>query len=371
MRVERFIELLDTDFFVGVPDSQLKAVSGYLMDTYGVDNRHHIIAANEGNATAIAAGYYLANNKPPVVYLQNSGEGNIVNPVASLTHKKVYGIPIIFIVGWRGEPGVHDEPQHIYQGEITEVLLKDLEIDHFVLNKDTDSDELERAIQSAKKVLEQNGSFAFVVCKDALEYAQKTVYSNACSISRENALKQIVLHSGDDPIISTTGKLSRELFEIREGDDGDHSRDFLTVGSMGHASSIALGVAISKPDRNIWCLDGDGAVLMHMGALPLVASVGINNFIHIVMNNGAHESVGGMPTVASDFSIAEVAKACGYKYAVCLSEYDDLERELGKIKDQPGPKMIEIKCNIASRSDLGRPTTTTTENKAAFMKHIE
>lgn len=370
MKVEDFVDALDCDFYTGVPDSQLKALCNYLMNTYGIDKNHHIIAANEGNCTALAAGYHLATGKVPVVYMQNSGEGNIINPVASLLNDKVYAIPCIFVIGWRGEPGIHDEPQHIYQGQITCDLLDLMDIENFVIDKETTVDELKEQMKKYSSILDEGKNVAFVIGKNALTYDEKVEYRNDNEMIREEIIKHIVNVSGEDPIVSTTGKASRELFEIREANQQSHKYDFLTVGSMGHSSSIALGVAINKPDECIWCIDGDGAVLMHMGSMGVVANVNPDNFIHIVINNGAHETVGGMPTVASNMNLVEIAKACGYSYAVSVDNFDDLDSELSKVKDMNKLCFIEVKCSIGARDDLGRPTTTAIENKENFMKYL-
>ena len=370
MKVEDFVDALGCDFYTGVPDSQLKALCNYLMNTYGIDKNHHIIAANEGNCTALAAGYHLATGKVPVVYMQNSGEGNIINPVASLLNDKVYAIPCIFVIGWRGEPGIHDEPQHIYQGQITCDLLDLMDIENFVIDKETTVDELKEQMKKYSSILDEGKNVAFVIGKNALTYDEKVEYRNDNEMIREEIIKHIVNVSGEDPIVSTTGKASRELFEIREANQQSHKYDFLTVGSMGHSSSIALGVAINKPDECIWCIDGDGAVLMHMGSMGVVANVNPDNFIHIVINNGAHETVGGMPTVASNMNLVEIAKACGYSYAVSVDNFDDLDSELSKVKDMNKLCFIEVKCSIGARDDLGRPTTTAIENKENFMKYL-
>ena len=288
MKVKKLVEIIGSDFYTGVPDSQLKALCNYLMATYGIDPNHHIIAANEGNCTALAAGYYLATGKVPAVYMQNSGEGNIINPVASLLNDKVYAIPVVFIVGWRGEPGIHDEPQHIYQGEVTLKLLEDMDIATFVIGKETTDEEAEKAMDNFRMILAQGKDVAFVIRKGALTDAPKVEYRNDNTMVREEIIRHIVNVSGEDPVVSTTGKASRELFEIREANGQGHQYDFLTVGSMGHSSSIALGVALNKPDRKIWCIDGDGAVLMHMGSLAIVGAVKPKNLVHVVINNEAH-----------------------------------------------------------------------------------
>ena len=370
MEVQSLLEILDTDFYTGVPDSQLKALCNYLMDTYGIDKRHHLIAANEGNATALAAGYYLATRKPAVVYMQNSGEGNAVNPIASLLNDKVYAIPAIFIIGWRGEPGIHDEPQHIYQGEITLKLLEDMGIPYLVIDRETGIEALRETMLSFKGELNKGKAVAFVIKKGALSYAGKVEYRNNYTMAREAVIEHIAAAAGEDPVVSTTGKASRELFEIREKNHQRHQYDFLTVGSMGHSSSIALGVAINKPDLKVWCIDGDGALLMHMGAMAVIGNTNPDNFVHIVINNEAHETVGGMPTTAGSINIPAMAKACGYHHAVSVDDFEELDDALQEAKKSRGLCMIEVKCAMGSRKDLGRPTTTTFENKDAFMSFL-
>ncbi len=371
MRVEEFVEIIGADFYTGVPDSQLKPLCDYLMNTYGIDSKHHIIAANEGNGIALAAGYNLSTGKVPVVYMQNSGEGNIVNPITSLLNDNVYAIPAILIIGWRGEPGIHDEPQHIYQGKITLKLLEDLGIITCIINEETTEEELKKKMDEYEKVLAKGKIVAFVICKDAIQYCNKIEYKNEHVMIREEILRHIVEISDEDPIISTTGKTSRELFEIREMKGQSHKYDFLTVGSMGHSSSIALGVAINKPKQRIWCIDGDGALLMHMGSMAVLGENKPKNLIHVVINNNAHETVGGMPTVAKNINLVAIAKACGYPYAVCVDNFEKLDEELNIVKSKNELSFIEIKCAIGARKNLGRPTTTPLENKYNFMKYLE
>ena len=370
MKVERFIEIIGSDFYTGVPDSQLKALCNYLVNTYGRDSRHHIIAANEGNCAAIAAGYHLATGKVPVVYLQNSGEGTIINPAASLLNSRVYAIPVIFIVGWRGEPGVHDEPQHIYQGKVTVKLLEDMGIATFILGKDTSEQEVEERMEEFKAILASGKDVAFIIRKGALFYDEKVDYKNSYAMVREEVIKHLIDIAGEDPVISTTGKASRELFEARAANGQSHKYDFLTIGSMGHSSSIALGIALHKTERRIWCIDGDGAALMHMGAIAVIGANQPDNLIHVVINNEAHETVGGMPTVADKIDFTAIAKACNYPYAVSVHGYEELDRALETVKKNRQLSMIEVKCGIGARDDLGRPTMTALDNKAGFMAYL-
>ena len=360
MDVKNFVDILGCDFFTGVPDSRLKALCDYLMNTYGTDPKHHIITANEGNAAALGAGYYSSSGKVPVIYMQNSGLGNIVNPVTSLLNSKVYDIPEIFIIGWRGEPGVHDEPQHIFQGEITLRLLDDLQIKYLVISKDTGLDEIKTFMQDDYKLK------AFVIRKGALCYDKKVSYQNNYFMTREEIIRHVISFSGENPVISTTGKTSRELFELRE----THERDFLTVGSMGHASSIALGVALNHSGSKVWCIDGDGAALMHMGTLAIIGSVRPSNLIHIVINNASHESVGGLPTSAGKINLSDIAKSCGYEAVFRVKDYDSLDIALVAARDKNALTFIEAEAKIFSRDNLGRPTTTAQDNKNAFMNFI-
>ena len=371
MKIEMLLDLIRADFFAGVPDSQLKALCSCLMDRYGLDPAHHVIAANEGNAAALAAGYHLATGKVPVVYLQNSGLGNIVNPVASLLNEKVYGIPCLFIVGWRGEPGVHDEPQHIFQGEITLPLLDILRIPYFVIDKTTTPEQTEDKLKEYRALFAQGKQAALVVRKGALEYSGRTVYRNAHPMSREEAIGRILSAAGDDPVVSTTGKASREVFEHRAAQGRGHGRDFLTVGSMGHSSSIALGIALQKGKSRVWCLDGDGAAIMHLGAMAVIGAKKPANLIHVVLNNEAHESVGGMPTVAGSVDLCAIANACGYPSAVSVDSRPGLEEALAAAKRGGQLAFLEVKCALGARADLGRPTTTPQQNKKAFMAHLE
>lgn len=372
MNIFEFITQLENSgigFYTGVPDSQLKPLCNYLINTYGISNKH-IIAVNEGNAVAIAAGYHLSTGKIPCVYLQNSGLGNIINPVASLLNHKVYGIPCVFVVGWRGEPEVHDEPQHVFQGEVTLKILEVMDITYMVIDKGTTADELGVKMLEFKQLIDSGKSIAFVVKKGGLSYDVKVEYKNDNTTFREDIIRKITNVAKEDIIVSTTGKSSRELFEVREKNGQLHKYDFLTVGSMGHSSSIALGVALNKPNTRVWCIDGDGAALMHMGAMALIGAKCPNNYIHVIVNNGAHESVGGQPTVADNINLGQIALGCGYKYSYRAANLNELDVVLSGIEEKQGPIFIEMKSAIGSRDDLGRPTTTPTENKAAFMAYL-
>lgn len=365
------IEKLGVAFYTGVPDSQLRALCDTLMSRYGIGEKH-VIAANEGAAVGLAAGHYLATGNPAVVYMQNSGIGNAINPICSLVNDKVYAIPVLFIVGWRGEPGVHDEPQHIYQGEITRELLDCLGVQNYVISKDTSPEELAGYFSKIKEEFALGHQCALVVRKGALESDEKLKYANDYPLSREDVVKLFVDHTDErDIIVSTTGKLSRELFEARETRGQGHEKDFLTVGSMGHSSMIAMGIAREKKERRVFCLDGDGAVLMHMGSLAVAGSAQLENFVHVLFNNGAHETVGGMPTVSEKIDYLEIAKACGYDNIYTAKTEEEVISLLEKIANAKGSVFAEVKTNLVSRADLGRPTTTPIQNKEAFMEFLK
>lgn len=364
------------DFYAGVPDSLLKNLCAYITDH--ADAKHNIIAANEGGAMGLAAGHYLATGQIPVVYMQNSGEGNIINPLASLTDKEVYNIPVLLVIGWRGKPGVHDEPQHVKQGKVTTGLLNVMGIDYTVLSKE--EDKAEKQIEKAVTYMQQTKEcYALVIEKDTFEeYKLSSSVSTlqaSLSLSREEAIQTVAAALGEkDVIVSTTGMISRELFEYRAAKNQGHERDFLTVGSMGHASQIALGIALEKPDRRVWCFDGDGASIMHMGSMAIVGSKAPKNYVHVVFNNGAHDSVGGQPTVGLSIDLTAIAKAVGYKHVYSVDNKEELERLLASCilpLTPEGAAFIEVKVKKGNRKDLGRPTTTPIQNKEALMGFLQ
>ena len=373
MKVTHLLHKMDdigVSFFTGVPDSQLKALCDTLYSKYTL-GKDHIVAANEGAAVGLAAGHYLATGKPALVYMQNSGIGNIVNPVASLLNEKVYCIPAVFVVGWRGEPGIHDEPQHVFQGEITVEMMDVLNIKSYILSKETTDQEFDSFIEDGKIQLEQGKSIAFIVRKGALSSDIKADYDNDYQMTREEALNLIVQNAGqDDVFVSTTGKASRELFEIREALQQGHEKDFLTVGSMGHASMIAMGIALEKEQRNVWCIDGDGAAIMHMGSLAIESGTKCDNLIHVILNNGAHETVGGMPVAYGQTDFTKVAKALGFDNYNRVDCPQDLVKCVQEIKKHRGTKLIEVMVALGSRENLGRPTTTPIQNKEALMHYL-
>lgn len=366
-----FIEKLHNEgigFYAGVPDSLLKNVCAYITDHF--DQYHHIIAANEGGAIALAAGYHLATGKVGCVYMQNSGEGNAINPLASLTDREVYNIPVLLLIGWRGRPGVHDEPQHVKQGKITTSLLDTLGINYDVLGKDESvaTKQIDKAIDEIKST---GQAYALVVEKDTFDgYALQQTSTNSLTLTREEAIR-IVAESipTNAVIVSTTGMISRELFEYRTAMGESHEQDFLTVGSMGHASMIALGIALQQPHRPVYCFDGDGATIMHLGNMAIVGSKQPSNYVHIVFNNGAHDSVGGQPTVGFDIDLVEIAHAVQYTHAERVETLEALQKAISGLNHEQ-LSLIEVRVKKGNRKDLGRPTTTPVQNKEALMHFL-
>ena len=372
VRPEFFVNTLkeySIDFYAGVPDSLLKNICAYITDNLPAEQ--NIIAANEGGAMGIAAGYHLATGKVPVVYMQNSGEGNIINPLASLTDKEVYNIPVLLVIGWRGRPGVKDEPQHVKQGKVTTGLLNVMGINYAILSKDEAeaAKQLKIAVDYMKVT---NECYALVIEKDTFDsYKLQNIEVNDLTMTREEAIQRVAANIEDTAcIVSTTGMISRELFEARTAWNQGHERDFLTVGSMGHASQIALGIALQKPERKVYCFDGDGASLMHMGNMAITASMNCKNYVHVVFNNGAHDSVGGQPTVGLKIDLCGVAKAVGYKVTYSVDTMEKLDAAFAEVKNAEGPVLLQVCVKKGNRKDLGRPTTTPVQNKEALMKFL-
>jgi len=371
IRCKDFIDwlaALGVDFYTGVPDSLLKPFCFYLADHTG---DKHVVAANEGGAVALACGYHLATGKVPLVYLQNSGQGNTINPLLSLADHDVYSIPLLLLIGWRGEPSTKDEPQHVKQGKVTVSLLEAMDIPWRVL-----SPEPEAARRCVNELLaiatSESRPVALTIRKDTFEPYKSTAQAvSDFQLTREQAVEVVVAALGTtDAIVSTTGKLSRELYEYRDRTGQGHQREFLTVGSMGHASQIAMGIALAQPDRSVYCLDGDGAMLMHMGGAAIIGAAGLVNFKHVIFNNGVHDSVGGMATAGLRVSFTEIVKACGYTEASRVEQYNDLAGKVAELRSARGPALLEIMVQKGARTDLGRPKTSPIENKTAFTDFL-
>ena len=360
-------------FFAGIPDSLLKHFC-LCVDQNTDLKDNHIITSNEGTAIGLASGYHIGTNKIPLVYMQNSGLGNAINPLLSLSGPEVYSIPMIILIGWRGEPGVKDEPQHITQGKIQLDLLDSIKTPYSIISSKTEN--YKDSIDTALSYIQKNNSpYVILVKKNTFskiaQIPNQRVESKS-SLKREYVLKKIISSlNKDDIIISTTGKTSREIFEIRHLNKDSHDNDFLTIGSMGHCSSIALGIAKSNPNLNVYCIDGDGAMIMHMGALSTIGQQLPDNLNHILINNFAHESVGGQKTASNIIDFNLLSKSMNYKNYILANDEETLEKLIKKLSNNlENPTLFEIQVQTGSRSNLGRPTITPKKNKLNLMAKI-
>lgn len=365
------IKQLGINTVAGVPDSTLKPFCSYLNSSENCFK--HFTTPDEGAALSIAIGHYLATGSYACVYMQNSGIGNIVNPLTSLANEKIYDIPMLFIIGWRGMPEIQDEPQHKFMGKITPDLLTLLNINYCVINSNTDSDQLKKAFAAAKSELENRRQYAFVIQPNTLNGKKYDLYKNTNALVRENVLNTILATVDHDSIfVSTTGKISRELYEQSNKIYGNHDNIFMVVGGMGYANMIAYGIAMEKPDKKVICIDGDGALLMHMGNLAFLGEKRLGNYIHICMNNHVHESVGGMPTsISGNRPYSEIAKACGYEEIYIIEDEQKLISTLQQINSARKSVFLEIMINTLSRTDLERPKETPLENMNTFMSNCQ
>jgi phosphonopyruvate decarboxylase len=358
IRPQDFFEALreaQVTLFAGVPDSLLKDFCAYVTDH--APRERHVITANEGGAVALAMGHHLATGEVGLVYMQNSGLGNTVNPLTSLADPAVYGVPMLLLVGWRGLPGEHDEPQHVKMGQVTLTTLEAIGVPATVLPSDLEGGRraLAGALADAKT---RRAPHALVVKKGTFDAYKLTAKDESpYAMTREAAIERVVgaLPAGAC-VVATTGMPSRELFEIRERRGEPHASDFLTVGGMGHASQIALGVALARREARVVCLDGDGAVLMHMGGLSTIGQTAPRSYHHVVLNNGAHDSVGGQPTVAFAVDLPATARAMGYRSAETVTTEAELAARLPAFFASEGPALLEIRVKKGARKDLGRPT---------------
>ncbi len=359
----------DVNFFTGVPDSLLKEICACISYTQSANN--HVIAANEGAAIGLGIGHHIGSDTIPFVYLQNSGLGNTVNPILSLSSPEVYGIPMLIMIGWRGEPGVKDEPQHVHQGRVMLKLFESMDIPYFVLEKNDEAaiKQTNEAINLAK---EKSTPVFLVVQKGSFEEFSKNKQNHNLNLTREDAIKVAANNIPNNAVIvATTGMASRELFEYRANTNQVHNRDFLTVGGMGHANQISLGISIAQPSRSIYCFDGDGAAIMHMGSMAIIGQSKAIKLIHVVFNNAAHDSVGGQPTVGMDVDFCSVANACGYATSETVNTEHDLKDVLITKQSQDGPHFIEVLVKKGNRDDIGRPTRSPMENKHDIMNFIK
>ncbi len=357
----------EINFFTGVPDSLLKQFCRCIQSE--CKSEEHIIAANEGGAIGLAIGYYLGSGKVPMIYLQNSGLGNTINPILSLASKEVYGIPMVIIIGWRGEPGVKDEPQHIHQGRVMIDSLEAMNVDYKVLSMN-ENEAINQTNDAIKLAIKTKSPVFLIVKKGTFSTVEPLKNNVDLKLSREEAIIAAAQTINNNSlVICTTGMPSRELFEFRALNNQGHFRDFLTVGGMGHASQIAMGVSITQKKRKVYCFDGDGAALMHMGSLAIIGQSNSENLTHVIFNNGVHDSVGGQPTAGFGVDFCEIAKACGYKTTNIATNIEEISSAFSLSEKNIGPHLIEIHVRPGNRKNLGRPTTSPSDNKIAFMKN--
>lgn len=352
------------DFFTGVPDSLMKHFLQYLHTN--VEPKRHIIAANEGLAVALAAGYYFSTGRLPLVYLQNSGLGNTINPLTSLADKEMFGVPMLLLIGWRGEPGEKDEPQHKKMGRITQQILETLEIPFFILEQEevASLELVNKAIETA--VIAQQ-PVALLVKKGLFEPAKNSFTENAYELSREYVLEHLMnVFSGQETVVCTTGETGRSFYEINRRQGHLIKKELLSVGAMGLAAHIALGIDLWQDERVVM-LDGDGALLMHLGSLPATGKLTKKSFVHIVFNNGCHASVGGQPTLGFDIDFCTIAKACGYTTTFRIENKQSLQLWLDQSFNTQERQFVEIRINTAVSDHLPRPSGEPADWKNTLM----
>jgi len=357
------------DFYTGVPDSMLRPFCACVAEH--TKKERHIIAANEGAAIGLAAGSYLASGRPALVYMQNSGLGNAINPLLSLADMSVYGIPMILMIGWRGEPGVKDEPQHVAQGQATTSLLNAIGVEHYQLPNDT-AEATTMLNELRKQTIKDNKPVAVLVSKNTFaDYHADENDDEPVTLSRERAIELILNKiKPDSSVVSSTGMISRELYELRDHFKQNHDTDFLTVGSMGHCSQIALGIAVTNSNKRVICLDGDGAAIMHMGSMAIVGQASSANLLHVILNNGRHDSVGGQPTCGLEINFTTIAEGCGYQLVRSANDETELINALDATSDLEGPLLLDVRIDAGHRKDLGRPEISPQDQKRNFMRHL-
>jgi phosphonopyruvate decarboxylase len=360
---------LGIDFFAGVPDSLLNNFCLYMVEN--IPDGQHVMAANEGNAIAIAAGHYMATGNIPLVYMQNSGIGNATNPLLSLTHDSVYGIPMILVIGWRGDPAFNDHAQHKKQGELTPVLMKDMDIPYEIL--DDENTVVEKFTWAIDKAKEISAPVALIAKKAILtEKVKKQEYPESKLMNREEAVSAVVDVLGEDAIyLGTTGRATREVHEQLKEHGVGEGHEWQNVGSMGHVSSVGLGIALAKPEQKVVVFDGDAAAVMHMGALATNCRYKAGNLIHIVLNNGVNESVGGQPSAGYVVNLTEVAAACGYRTpGHAVETREELQAIMKNYKNGEMPLFLDVHVRQGIRSDMPKLSIDHKAQKDALMKNL-
>lgn len=365
-----FVEFLSSEgigSYYGVPDSLLKSLSAYLEE--GERGVRSLVCANEGSAIGMAIGEYVSSCRAACVYMQNSGIGNALNPLVSLAAQEVYSVPMLLLIGWRGEPGVPDEPQHALQGKITQDLLKDMGIPAVIL----DPNAWEQQISDlAMRMNGEQRPVAAIVKKGFFEpFGCAKAFLNDASFKREELLAALLQSIGaDDIVVSTTGKCSREVFELRDSQGQSHARDLLVVGGMGHASSIAFGIAQNLASHRVWCLDGDGALLMHAGSLVVIAQNHPARLRYVVNQNGVHESVGGQMNAAMGLDLQRYLLACGFDEVLVARHPDEVSACVQRMEEEEGKVALVLRSVSGARTELGRPTISPHDNLRDVMQAI-
>tara|TARA_B100000767_G_scaffold264583_1_gene279642 strand:- start:1612 stop:2724 length:1113 start_codon:yes stop_codon:yes gene_type:complete len=366
--INNFIKHLkknDLDFCCGVPDSLLKDLCFAFENKY---KKNHLVAANEGSAVGLGIGYHLSTKKIPLIYLQNSGLGNAINPLISLSGSNVYKIPLFLIIGWRGEKHKTfvDEPQHIAQGKVTEDFLKKLGIIYKIVDANTD---YKKQINILKNFANKNQRVvALLIKKNTFKNNVKKSNQISKVYEREKYLNLLIdILPKNSIIVSTTGILSRELNEIINTSK-KKINFFMCVGGMGHAISVASGLAL-KLKKKVFCFDGDGAATMHLGSLS--SSSKIKNIIHILFNNHSHESVGGQDNAAKHVKFFRIAKEFGYKNSYLCKNGKELNKIINKSIKSKYNSFIEIILNKGHRKNISRPSRNMILLKNNFMNSIK
>lgn len=363
------LDRLGVKFFTGVPDSLLNDFCLYM--TNNIPDSRHVMAANEGNAIGIAAGSYMATGNIPLVYMQNSGIGNATNPLLSLTHNCVYGIPMILVIGWRGDPSINDHAQHKKQGELTPVLMKDMDIPYEIL--DNDDTVIEKFTWAVTKAKEISSPVALIAKKAILtQKEKKQQYPESILMNREEAISAVIDVFGEDAIyLGTTGRATREVHEQLKMHGIGEGHEWQNVGSMGHVSSVGLGLALACPDKKIVVFDGDAAAVMHMGALATNCRYKASNLIHIVLNNGVNESVGGQQSAGQLIDLTGVAKSCGYRnIGHAVENKEELQQVMRTLPGDDMPAFVDVHVRQGIRPDMPKLNIDHKAQKEALMKYI-
>ena len=365
IKIDSLINVLkknDINFFTGIPDSILIELSRFLQNK---NKRKHIRATSEGSAISIGIGHYLSTKQVPCIYMQNSGLSNALNPLISITSKKVYNIPLVLIIGWRGSPRVKDEPQHNVKGKITESILKLLNIKYTIVRSGNDLSQFNKIVKNAKK---NNNIAACLIEQGTIKKIKKTYNKkNFYKLNKELFLKTLLeTLEKNSKVISSTGYNSRELMYLRNKYKLINTKDFYMVGGMGHTASVALGYSLSTKKKTI-CIDGDGSFLMHLGSIKTAGTFANNNFKYILLNNNSHDSVGGQNTYANNIDFEKLSKSLGFKKFYKIKNNKNLKQNIKRFLKGNNLNFLEVKITNSKIKNLPRPNDLI-KIKNLFMK---